>query len=52
MGCGIPSHWSWMGNFTWGILLNLYDGGNVRESDFDHSNLFKGQKQHSVNIER
>ena len=36
-----------------GILLggfDLHDGGNLR-SDFDHSNLFQGQKQHSVNIE-
>ena len=30
--------------------FNLYDGGNLR-SDFDHSNLFQGLKQHSVNIE-
>ena len=38
----------------WEILLggfNLYNGGNLRISDFDHSNLFQGQKQHSVNIE-
>ena len=37
----------------WQMLLggfNLYDGGNLR-SDFDHSNLFQGLKQHSVNIE-
>ena len=41
-----------MGNFAWEILLNLYDGGNLRKSYFDHSNLFKGQKEHPVNIER
>ena len=40
-----------MANFAWGILLNLYDSGNLRKSDFDYSNLFKGQKQHSVNFE-
>ena len=36
------------------ILLGrfkLYDGGNLRRSDFDHLNLFQGQKQYSVNIE-
>ena len=38
----------------WEILLggfNLYDGGILRRSDFDHSNLFQGLKQHSINIE-
>ena len=37
----------------WKILLegfNLYDGGNL-SSEFEPSNLFQGQKQHSVNIE-
>ena len=31
------------------ILLS--DGGNLIGSNFDHSNLFQSQKQHSVNIE-
>ena len=45
---GIP-----LSGWGWEILLggsNLYDGRNLR-SDSDHSNLFQGQKQHSVNIE-
>ena len=36
------------GKFCYGI--NLYDGGNLRRSDSDHSNFFQGQKQHVVNI--
>ena len=37
----------------WAILLegfNLYHDGNLRNY-FDHSNLSKGQKHYSVNIE-
>ena len=49
-GRGIP-----LSGGGWEILLggfNSYDDGNLRRSDFDHSNLFQGQKQHhSVNIE-
>ena len=48
-GRGIP-----LSGGGWEILLgefNSYDDRNLR-SDFDHSNLFQGQKQqHSVNIE-
>ena len=40
------------GKFCWGRGFNLYGRGNLRRSNFDHSNLFQGQKQHSVNIER
>ena len=39
-----------MGNFHGG-KFNLYGNVNLRRSDFDHSNLFQCQKQHSVNIE-
>ena len=28
----------------------LLGGGNITKSEFDHSNLFRSQKQHSVNI--
>ena len=38
-----------MGNFAG--EFNLYDDGNLRRSDFDHLNLFQGQKQHSVSVE-
>ena len=39
------------GKFCWGRGFNLYGGGNLRRSNFDHLILFQGQKQHSVNIE-
>ena len=48
-GGGNPPQWG-----GWEILIggsNLYDGGNPRRNDSDHSNLFQGQKQHPVNIE-
>ena len=38
-----------MGNFA--REFNLYDDGNLRRSNFDHLNLFQGQKQHSVSVE-
>ena len=46
---GDPSQWREMENVAGGF--NLYDGGQLRRNDFDHSNLFQGQKQHSVNIQ-
>ena len=36
---------------TWLGEIFLLGGGNLTRSDFDHSNLFQSQKQHSVNIE-
>ena len=48
-GGGFPPQWRWMGNFAWEI--NLYDGGHLGRSDFDHLSFFQGQTQHSVNIE-
>ena len=47
-GGEIPPQWRGKGTFAG--EFNLYDVGNLR-SDFDHLNLFQGQKQHSVNIE-
>ena len=35
--------------FCWGV--NLDGGVNLRRIDFDHSNLFQGQKKLSVNRE-
>ena len=35
-----------------GKCCNLYGDENLGRSGFDHSNLFKGQNQHAVNIER
>ena len=40
------------GEICWGRVFNLYGGGNLKRSNFDHSNLVQGQKQHPVNIER
>ena len=37
------------GKFCWGV--NLDGGVNLRRIDFDHSNLFQGQKKLSVNSE-
>ena len=37
-----------MGNLPGGFLLG---DGNLKMSDFDHSNLFQNEKQHSVNVE-
>ena len=37
------------GKFCWGV--NLDGGVNLRRTDFDHSNLFQGQKKLSVNSE-
>ena len=40
-----------MENFA-GEDFFLLGDGNLRRSDFDHSNVFQSQKQHSVNIDR
>ena len=43
-----------LGEVRWEIFLGgftLYGGENLRRSDFDHSNLIQGQKQHSVNMQ-
>ena len=38
------------GKFCWGGCF-LSGDGNLRRSDFDHSNFFQSQKQHSVIID-
>ena len=49
---GIPPHLRGMGSFS-GEGFNLYGGENLKRSDFDHSNLFQGQKLEywTLNIE-
>ena len=49
VGVNSPSV-KWDGKFSWGGFT-LYGGENLRRSDFDHSNLIQGQKQHSVNMQ-